>query len=207
MQILLLIITTGIPGFYTYYALSNKNLVYFNSDNKKVILAFFSVVSVFIFLLTLSLFSGQNNVNQLFQKLTFTKTLSALIVSILIIIILTEFAYTKIIEIYNTFSNHNRKSNNFKKVETLPVHLLKYEDNKYKMFITVKDFEGNIIEKGFLDNYSRKHNRNILLDTRFNANYEDFKKLSEYKDSYLDFENQVKLEYLYIDKEKLIISS
>ncbi|EXM45106.1 hypothetical protein W371_02141, partial [Staphylococcus aureus DAR5801] len=29
MQILLLIITTGIPGFYTYYALSNKNLVYF----------------------------------------------------------------------------------------------------------------------------------------------------------------------------------
>ncbi|UVI87120.1 hypothetical protein NW983_11605 [Staphylococcus aureus] len=207
MQILLLIITTGIPGFYTYYALSNKNLVYFDSDNKKVILAFFSVVSVFIFLLTLSLFSGQNNVNQLFQKLTFTKTLSALIVSILIIIILTEFAYTKIIEIYNTFSNHNRKSNNFKKVETLPVHLLKYEDNKYKMFITVKDFEGNIIEKGFLDNYSRKHNRNILLDTRFNANYEDFKKLSEYKDSYLDFENQVKLEYLYIDKEKLIISS
>ncbi|HDT6324775.1 TPA: hypothetical protein QFY82_001018 [Staphylococcus aureus] len=207
MQILLLIITTGIPGFYTYYALSNKNLVYFDSDNKKVILAFFSVVSVFIFLLTLSLFSGQNNVNQLFQKLTFTKTLSALIVSILIIIMLTEFAYTKIIEIYNTFSNHNRKSNNFKKVETLPVHLLKYEDNKYKMFITVKDFEGNIIEKGFLDNYSRKHNRNILLDTRFNANYEDFKKLSEYKDSYLDFENQVKLEYLYIDKEKLIISS
>ncbi|HDA1660292.1 TPA: hypothetical protein O4344_001367 [Staphylococcus aureus] len=207
MQILLLIITTGIPGFYTYYALSNKNLVYFNSDNKKVILAFFSVVSVFIFLLTLSLFSGQNNVNQLFQKLTFTKTLSALIVSILIIIILTEFAYTKIIEIYNTFSNHNRKSNNLKKVETLPVHLLKYEDNKYKMFITVKDFEGNIIEKGFLDNYSRKHNRNILLDTRFNANYEDFKKLSEYKDSYLDFENQVKLEYLYIDKKKLIISS
>lgn len=106
MQILLLIITTGIPGFYTYYALSNKNLVYFNSDNKKVILTFFSVVSVFIFLLTLSLFSGQNNVNQLFQKLTFTKTLSALIVSILIIIILTEFVYTKIIEIYNIFSNH-----------------------------------------------------------------------------------------------------
>ncbi|MFO8224045.1 hypothetical protein R6J34_12965, partial [Staphylococcus aureus] len=111
MQILLLIITTGIPGFYTYYALSNKNLVYFDSDNKKVILAFFSVVSVFIFLLTLSLFSGQNNVNQLFQKLTFTKTLSALIVSILIIIILTEIVYTKIIEIYNIFSNHNRKSN------------------------------------------------------------------------------------------------
>ncbi|HHW5372723.1 TPA: hypothetical protein ACU2FN_002374 [Staphylococcus aureus] len=133
--------------------------------------------------------------------------MSALIVSILIIIILTEFAYTKIIEIYNTFSNHNRKSNNLKKVETLPVHLLKYEDNKYKMFITVKDFEGNIIEKGFLDNYSRIHNRNILLDTRFNANYEDFKKLSEYNDSYLDFENQVKLEYLYIDKKKLIISS
>ncbi|HCX0699503.1 TPA: hypothetical protein OYZ38_000972 [Staphylococcus aureus] len=207
MQILLLIITTGIPGFYTYYALSNKNLVYFNSDNKKVVLAFFSVVSVFIFLLTLSLFSGQNNVNQLFQKLTFTKTLSALIVSILIIIILTEFVYTKIIEIYNIFSNHNRKSNNLKKVETLPVHLLKYEDNKYKMFITVKDFEGNIIEKGFLDNYSRKHNRNILLDTRFNANYEAFKTLSEYNDSYLDFENKVKLEYLYIDKKKLIISS
>ncbi|HCW9741549.1 TPA: hypothetical protein PCV99_000177 [Staphylococcus aureus] len=207
MQILLLIITTGIPGFYTYYALSNKNLVYFNSDNKKVILAFFSVVSVFIFLLTLSLFSGQNNVNQLFQKLTFTKTLSALIVSILIIIILTEFVYTKIIEIYNIFSNHNRKSNNLKKVETLPVHLLKYEDNKYKMFITVKDFEGNIIEKGFLDNYSRKYNRNILLDTRFNANYEAFKTLSEYNDSYLDFENKVKLEYLYIDKKKLIISS
>lgn len=206
MQILLLLITTGIPGFYTYYALSNKNLVYFDSDNKKVILAFFSVVSVFIFLLTLSLFSGQNNVNQLFQELTFTKTLSSLIVSISIIIVLTELLYTKIIEVYNYFSNNNRKSSNLKITETLPVHLLKYEDNRYKMFITVKDFEGNVIEKGFLDNYSRKHNRNILLDTRFNDNYEHFLKLSEYKDSYLDFENQVKLEYLYIDKKKFAIS-
>ncbi|HCD3411564.1 TPA: hypothetical protein U5W49_000399 [Staphylococcus aureus] len=206
MQILLLIITTGIPGFYTYYALSNKNLVYFDSDNKKVILAFFSVVSVFIFLLTLSLFSGQNNVNQLFQELTFTKTLSSLIVSISIIIVLTELLYTKIIEVYNYFSNNNRKSSNLKITETLPVHLLKYEDNRYKMFITVKDFEGNVIEKGFLDNYSRKHNRNILLDTRFNDDYEHFLKLSEYKDSYLDFENQVKLEYLYIDKKKFAIS-
>ncbi|CRI11693.1 TPA: hypothetical protein OWU47_002485 [Staphylococcus aureus] len=206
MQILLLIITTGIPGFYTYYALSNKNLVYFDSDNKKVILAFFSVVSVFIFLLTLSLFSGQNNVNQLFQELTFTKTLSSLIVSISIIIVLTELLYTKIIEVYNYFSNNNRKSSNLKITETLPVHLLKYEDNRYKMFITVKDFEGNVIEKGFLDNYSRKHNRNILLDTRFNDDYEHFLKLSEYKDSYLGFENQVKLEYLYIDKKKFAIS-
>ncbi|HCV8454931.1 TPA: hypothetical protein OWU07_001248 [Staphylococcus aureus] len=206
MQILLLIITTGIPGFYTYYALSNKNLVYFDSDNKKVILAFFSVVSVFIFLLTVSLFSGQNNVNQLFQELTFTKTLSSLIVSISIIIVLTELLYTKIIEVYNYFSNNNRKSSNLKITETLPVHLLKYEDNRYKMFITVKDFEGNVIEKGFLDNYSRKHNRNILLDTRFNDDYEHFLKLSEYKDSYLGFENQVKLEYLYIDKKKFAIS-
>lgn len=206
MQILLLLITTGIPGFYTYYALSNKNLVYFNSDNKKIILAFFSIVSVFIFLLTLSLFSGQNNVNQLFQELTFTKTLSSLIVSISIIIVLTELLYTKIVEVYNYFSNNNRKSGDLKITETLPVHLLKYEDNRYKMFITVKDFEGNVIEKGFLDNYSRKHNRNILLDTRFNDNYEHFLKLSEYKDSYLDFENQIKLEYLYIDKEIFAIS-
>ena len=206
MQILLLLITTGIPGFYTYYALSNKNLVYFNSDNKKIILAFFSIVSVFIFLLTLSLFSGQNNVNQLFQELTFTKTLSSLIVSISIIIVLTELLYTKIVEVYNYFSNNNRKSSDLKITETLPVHLLKYEDNRYKMFITVKDFEGNVIEKGFLDNYSRKHNRNILLDTRFNDNYEHFLKLSEYKDSYLDFENQIKLEYLYIDKEIFAIS-
>lgn len=206
MQILLLLIITGIPGFYTYYALSNKNLVYFNSDNKKIILSFFSIVSVFIFLLILSLFSGQNNVNQLFQELTFTKILSSLIVSILIIIVLTEFLYTKIIEVYNHFSNNNRKSSNLKITETLPVHLLKYEDNRYKMFITIKDFEDNIIEKGFLDNYSRKHNRNILLDTRFNDSYEHFLKLSEYKDSYLDFENKVKLEYLYIDKKKFAIS-
>ncbi|MFB2160712.1 hypothetical protein ACEY6A_04575 [Staphylococcus aureus] len=107
---------------------------------------------------------------------------------------------------YNYFSNNNRKSSNLKITETLPVHLLKYEDNRYKMFITVKDFEGNVIEKGFLDNYSRKHNRNILLDTRFNDDYEHFLKLSEYKDSYLGFENQVKLEYLYIDKKKFAIS-
>ncbi|PTG77159.1 hypothetical protein BU667_11660, partial [Staphylococcus chromogenes] len=60
MQTLLLLITTGIPGFYTYYSLSNKNLVFFNSDNKKVILIFFSIVSVFIFILILSLFSGIN---------------------------------------------------------------------------------------------------------------------------------------------------
>ncbi|PTG69530.1 hypothetical protein BU676_07290, partial [Staphylococcus chromogenes] len=84
MQTLLLLITTGIPGFYTYYSLSNKNLVFFNSDNKKVILIFFSIVSVFIFILILSLFSGINNVNELFQNLTFTKILLSLIVSLLL---------------------------------------------------------------------------------------------------------------------------
>ncbi|MCO4339720.1 hypothetical protein MTQ92_11615 [Staphylococcus agnetis] len=207
MQILLLLITTGIPGFYTYFSLSNKNLVYFNSDNKRVILSFFSIVSIFLFLLILSLFSGINNVNELFQNLTFTKLLLSLIVSILLTIVLTEFVYTNAMKFYNLFNNHNRENIGLNRTETLPVHLLKYEDNRYKMFITVKDFNGNIIEKGFLDNYSRKHNRNILLDTRFNDNYENFKKLSEYKDSYLDFENQVKLEYLYIDKEIYITSS
>ncbi|MBV5138468.1 hypothetical protein [Staphylococcus chromogenes] len=207
MQTLLLLITTGIPGFYTYYSLSNKNLVFFNSDNKKVILIFFSIVSVFIFILILSLFSGINNVNELFQNLTFTKILLSLIVSLLLTIALTEFVYPNVVKFYNIFNNHNRENIGLNRTETLPIHLLKYEDSKYRMFITVKDFEDNIIERGFLDNYSRKSNRNILLDTRFNDNYENFKKLSEYKDSYLDFENQVKLEYLYIDKEIYTTSS
>lgn len=207
MQTLILLITMGIPGFYTYYSLSNKNIVYFNSDNKKVILSFFSIVSVFIFLLIISLFSGINNMNELFQNLTFTKILLSLIVSILLTIVLTEFVYTNIMRFYNLFNNHNRENIGLNRTETLPIHLLKYEDNRYRMFVTVKDIEGNIIEKGFLNNYSRKHNRNILLDTRHNDDYDHFKKVSQYEDSYIDFENQVKLEYLYIDKAIFTTSS
>ncbi|UXS76323.1 hypothetical protein [Staphylococcus chromogenes] len=145
--------------------------------------------------------------NELFQNLTFTKILLSLIVSLLLTIALTEFVYPNVVKFYNIFNNYNRENIGLNRTETLPIHLLKYEDSKYRMFITVKDFEDNIIERGFLDNYSRKSNRNILLDTRFNDNYENFQKLSEYKDSYLDFENQVKLEYLYIDKEIYTTSS
>ncbi|PTF97548.1 hypothetical protein, partial [Staphylococcus chromogenes] len=136
MQTLLLLITTGIPGFYTYYSLSNKNLVFFNSDNKKVILIFFSIVSVFIFILILSLFSGINNVNELFQNLTFTKILLSLIVSLLLTIALTEFVYPNVVKFYNILNNHNRENIGLNRTETLPIHLLKYEDSKYRMFIT-----------------------------------------------------------------------
>lgn len=201
MEIILLLITSGIPGFYTYYALSNKNVVYFNSDNKNIILSLFSIISIFIFLLILSLFSGVNNVNELFNQLTFIKILLSLIVSVLIIIVLTEFIYTSCIKAYNKLNNQSRENTGLNNTESLPIHLTKYENSNYKMFITVKDFSNNLIERGFLDNYSRKNNRNIILDTRENDNYENFLKLSTYQDSYIDFENGVKLEYLYIDKK------
>ena len=85
MELLLLLITSGIPGFYTYYSLSNKNTIYYDSDNKNIILSFFSIISILIFILILSLFSNINNVNELFTHLTFTKLLLALAASVFIV--------------------------------------------------------------------------------------------------------------------------
>ncbi|SCU51913.1 Uncharacterised protein [Mammaliicoccus lentus] len=201
LELFLLLITSGIPGFYTYYALSSKNIIYFNTDNKNVILSFFSIISILIFLLILSLFSGINSVNNLFENLTFTIISLSLIVSSVIVMLLTEIAYPLLLNFYNYFNNKDRAKSGLNNTESLPIHLSRYEDSNYKMFIIVKTFEGVFIEMGFLDDYSRKSNRNILLNTRFNDNYYSFIDLSNKKDCFIDFENNVKLEYYYIDKE------
>lgn len=203
MEIILLLITSGIPGFYTYYSLSNKNKIYFDSDNKNVILSFFSTISIMIFLFLISLFSGINNVTELINNLTFTKIFLSLITSIIIVVILTEFAYPKVLNFYNNLNNIDRNKEGLNDTEKLPIHLSIYENKQWKLFIIVKDFENNIIEKGFLDNYSRKGNRNILLDTRFNDKSSNLIEASSKKEIYVDFENNVKLEYYYFEKDKV----
>lgn len=204
MELLLLLITSGIPGFYTYYALSSKNVIYFNTDNKNIILSFFSIISIMIFLLILSLFSGINNVSDLFANLAFTKIILALIVSSLIVIILTEFVYTYLIELYNFYNNFNRSTKGLSKTENLPIHLSRYENTEYKIYVVIKSFDNDLIEQGFIDEYSRKNNKNLLLDPRLNDVYKDLIKLADKKEIFIDFENNVKLEYHFILKEKVI---
>lgn len=203
LEIILLLITSGIPGFYTYYSLSNKNIIYFDSDNKNVILSFFSIISILIFLLLISLFSGINNVTELINNLTFTKVFLSLITSIIIVIVSTEIIYPKVLSLYNHFNDIDRNKAGLNNTEGLPIHLSIYENKQWKIFIIVKDFENNIIEKGFLDNYSRKGNRNILLDTRFNDKSSNLIEASSKKETYVDFDNNVKLEYYYFEKDKV----
>lgn len=198
-----MLITSGIPGFYTYYALSNKNKIYLNTDNKNIILGFFSIISVLIFLSILSLFSGTNNVTKLVNNLLFTNIIFSLIVSVIIVIVLTEIIYPKFLDFYNYLNNNSRDRFGLNKTEGLPIHLSRYENKQWKLFIIVKDFKNNIIEKGFLDNYSRKGNRNILLDTRFNDKSSNLIEASSKKEIYVDFENNVKLEYYYFEKDKV----
>lgn len=203
LEIILLLITSGIPGFYTYYSLSNKNKIYLNTDNKNIILSFFSITSILIFLLILSLFSGINNVTNLVSNLLFTNIILSLIVSIVIVVILTELIYPKSLDIYNYLNNYDRAKSGLNKTGELPIHLSRYEDNQWKMFIIVKTFDNSIVEMGFLDNYSRKNNRNILLDTRFNDKLPNLIEASSKKETYVDFDYNVKLEYYYFEKDKI----
>lgn len=201
LEIILLLITSGIPGFYTYYALSNKNKIYINTDNKNIILGFFSIISVLIFLSILSLFSGTNDVTKIVDNLLFTNIIFSLLVSVIIVVVLTEIIYPKFLDFYNYLNNNSRDRIGLNKTEGLPIHLSRYENNQWKMFIIVKTFENSIVEMGFLDDYERKSNRNILLDTRYNDNHISFINLSNIKESFIDFENNVKLEFYYIDRK------
>lgn len=200
---MLLLITSGIPGFYTYYALSSKNIIYFNTDNKNIILGFFSIISILIFLLILSLFSGINNVNDLFENLIFTKIILALIVSIIIVVILSEAVYPTLLNFYNYFNNNERARTGLNNTEALPIHLSRYENSNYKIYVVIKSFSNDFIEKGFIDEYSRKDNQNLLLDPRFNNESESIIKIADKTEIYIDFENGIKLDYHFISKSKI----
>ena len=194
----MLLITSGIPGFYTYYALSSKNTIYFNTDNKNIILSFFSIISILIFLLILSLFSGINNVNDLFENLTFTKISLSLIVTSLIVVLLTELVYPLLLDLYNTSTNISRTRKNISSTDTLPIHIKRYENENYQIIVFIKDFENNLIDSGLLTSYSRKQNRNIIIQSLDKKTMNFMLDNVEDNDTYIDFENNVKLEYKYV---------
>lgn len=203
MELLLLLITSGIPGFYTYYALSSKNVIYFNTDNKNIILGFFSIISILIFLLILSLFSGINNVKELFESLTFTKISLSLIATTIIVVLLTELVYPILLEIYNTLTNVSRTRKNLSSTDTLPIHIKRYENENYQIIVFIKDFENNLIDSGLLTSYSRKQNRNIIIQSLDEKALNFMLDYVEDEDTYIDFENNVKLEYKYVPTIKI----
>lgn len=200
MELILLLITSGIPGFYTYYSLSSKNVIYFNSDNKNVILSFFSIISILIFLLILSLFSGINNVNELFNNLTFTKILLSLVVSIIVVIILTEIIYPLTLEIYNEYLNIGRSKKKLSSTNTLPMHIKRYENDNFMIYVIIKEMDNSIIDEGIIESFSKKSNRNIIINREYQKIKNEIIETSEYSEVYIDFENRVKLDYYFWKK-------
>ncbi|EJX17091.1 hypothetical protein SOJ_25400 [Staphylococcus sp. OJ82] len=200
MEIILLLITSGIPGFYTYYSLSSKNIIYYNSDNKNVILSFFSIISILIFLLILSLFSGINNVNELFNNLSFTKISLSLFSSIILVVLLTEIIYPLLLDIYNRFINTNRARKNLSLTNTLPIHIKRYENDKYMIYVIIKEMDNSIIDEGIIESFSKKSNRNIIISREYSELKDEIIKTSEYSEVYIDFENRVKLDYYFWKK-------
>lgn len=200
LEIILLLITSGIPGFYTYYSLSSKNIIYYNSDNKNVILSFFSIISILIFLLILSLFSGINNVNELFNNLSFTKISLSLFSSIILVVLLTEIIYPLLLDIYNRFINTNRARKNLSLTNTLPIHIKRYENDKYMIYVIIKEMDNSIIDEGIIESFSKKSNRNIIISREYSELKDEIIKTSEYSEVYIDFENRVKLDYYFWKK-------
>lgn len=200
LEIILLLITSGIPGFYTYYSLSSKNIIYYNSDNKNVILSFFSIISILIFLLILSLFSGINNVNELLNNLSFTKISLSLFSSIILVILLTEIIYPLLLDIYNRFINTNRARKNLSLTNTLPIHIKRYENDKYMIYVIIKEMDNSIIDEGIIESFSKKSNRNIIISREYSELKDEIIKTSEFSEVYIDFENRVKLDYYFWKK-------
>ena len=188
MELLLLLITSGIPGFYTYYSLSNKNTIYYDSDNKNIILSFFSIISILIFILILSLFT----------HLTFTKLLLALVASVFIIVILTEIIYPLLFDLYNSFLNLDRNRHNLSKASTMPIHLSRYEDENHQIFVEIKTFDGSNIDDGVIKSYSKKSNRNLILQP-IDEQYKIPLKTECLKtEKFIDFENQIIIYYYFL---------
>lgn len=197
MELILLLISSGIPGFYTYYALSNKNSIYYDSDNKNIILSFFSIISVFISILILSLFSGENKVNELFASLTFTKIILSLVASIVVIILLTELIYPVLLNLYNVYLNFDRGKHNLSRSNTLPIHLKRYEDENYQIYVEIKDFNNFAIESGIIESYSKKSDRNLILKP-VKDEYKIPIKSECRQEKFIDFENQIVIHYFFL---------
>ena len=196
VELILLLISSGIPGFYTYYALSNKNSIYYDSDNKNIILSFFSIISILISILILSLFSGENNVNELFSSLTFTKIILSLVASIILIIILTEFVYPVLFNLYDAYLNFDRSKHNLTRANTLPIHLKRYENESYQIYIEIKDFNDTSIENGIIKFYSKKSDRNLVLEP-IDDEYKIPIKSECRQEKFIDFENRIIIYYFF----------
>lgn len=197
MEIIIVLFSSGVLGIYTYFSLSNKNIVKYNVEDRRYVYLFFALINILIFVSILALFNNVNQVTELLDRITFTRLYLAIIVSAVIIFFLSEFAFPKCFEIYRYLINALRSSKNLTIQNHLPLKQMYFEDTTQFIFLVLTDFEDNVIESGYLIDFTNDEtDQNIVLDKE-----KDYEIIIEKADDYkvlIDFDSNIKYNMYFI---------
>lgn len=149
MEFIILLLTSGIPGLYTYISLDRRSILgNVTEDIRKVYLSAFSLISALIFFIVFTVVKGEDNLSDLLNNITVTQLVISFMISLGIIIIFNLFLFPKTIKLYRTLSNDIRNSEG--KNSLIDQHLsgFVFDDNKFLTYIEIYNSDKLKISSG-----------------------------------------------------------
>lgn len=175
MNLLLVVVATGIPGFLSYAYLSQLGIIIFSKnekDDKVIVLSIFSFLNIG---LSFCVFYWLTSIEPS-KNMPFSAVIKLFIVTLIISAILTLTLYPyvlkkmkKTIETYQGKNNINIKSN-----QTVIEKIIDSTEYKFKA-VYIFDFDNNFIESGYLKRYSGEETTGFQISLATETFYNDEK--------------------------------
>lgn len=213
-----ILMTSGIPGFFSYWYLSKIQIMYFDEttkDEKVLVLSSLSLINTGISLLIFSvLFKKEIYLLLQISSYSYLEIISLFLITVLINFLLTVKIYPTLYEIIQPkLESYFTKVNGVTHYEK-PMLKRYFENKEFDTILVVMfNFENKFIQKGEVvgvdDFYVNKLGLIHLENNTFEIfeNYEDALNYYKSKDNnivrlVLDYENKIKIFIFYFNSKK-----
>ncbi|UXS57035.1 hypothetical protein [Staphylococcus delphini] len=198
LNIIMQIIAIGLPGLFSYWVLTQLDIVFYNNDQKSgktTLLSSLSLLNVFVVYILLSLL-GLSLVSTSILEL-----LTSFIVSVFVVLVLSIYIYPFV---FKTIRQHiiekGKKGNSVKSnYKVLPRILHERPNDKNYTQAYIFDFKNNLILEGCIGKFSY-NNPELSLENEVDSTTTYKQAINVYnktnnlnRDIYIDLERQIKM--------------
>ena len=216
MELLIAILTAGIPGFFSYWYLNQIGFLNYSDraqEEKKTIQIILSIINISVSFFVWFLVESKGNLEAALQinTMKIIDVIKLLCISIIITFALTRWIYPMIIKYFMDKMEKFRIKHNMplKTQETVYEMLVHKKNYKYTQ-VYIFDFDDKFIESGYLGKFSTTGdsvNLSIEINTFHTKEKFTYAELLEVfnnadldndtKDIYLDFDKNLKIFFFY----------
>lgn len=217
MDFLWIILTSGIPGFFSYWFLSRLDMMKFDEgsqDEKRIVLGGLSLINVS---LSLAIFGGlfSKGVSEVLEADTYSalELIYLLLVAIAVNLTLTVFIYPKSYKVMKPiFDDHFEKATGVINTSNSLMEDYFKNDKYNRNFVVLFDFDDKFIQFGEWNGKDDKNDNKLGIlnvNHKYKEYFKDYDEILNYfetipRDScrlVLDYENKIKIFIFYYNNQ------